>query len=59
VTAVYVDEPTPHALRVALRALEARNWDAERIRAHAETYAEELFAKALREIVAGEAAQPS
>jgi glycosyltransferase involved in cell wall biosynthesis len=53
VTAVYADEPTPQALR----ELDARDWDADRIRAHADAYAEERFAKALHEIVADEASR--
>lgn len=57
VTAVYADEPTPQALRAALRELDARDWDADRIRAHADAYAEERFAKALHEIVADEASR--
>lgn len=57
VTAVFVDQPTPEAVRGGLSAVDAATWDADAIRAHADRYGEEVFVRALREAVAAVAEQ--
>jgi glycosyltransferase involved in cell wall biosynthesis len=57
VTAVFVDHPTPEAVRSGLAALTDVAWDPDAIRAHADRYSEEVFVEALREAVAALAAQ--
>lgn len=51
VTAVFADLPTPEAVRQALAVVDAREWDAERIREHAERYSEDVFVEAMRELI--------
>jgi glycosyltransferase involved in cell wall biosynthesis len=51
VTAVFVDRPTPDALRDALAQVDARTWDAERITEHADRYSEAVFVEAVRDVV--------
>lgn len=51
VTAVFVDQPTPEAVRAGLQAVDAATWDPEAIRAHADRYGEDVFVKALRDAV--------
>lgn len=51
VTATFVDEPTAAAVREGLARFEARDWDADRIREHAEAFTEEVFTARLTEIV--------
>lgn len=58
VTAVFVDQPTPGAVREALARIDARSWDAEAIQAHADRYGEDLFVEHLGKLVAEEAARP-
>ncbi|RWR19188.1 glycosyltransferase [Microbacterium enclense] len=48
-TGVYFDQPDRGAIVDAVRAHEAIEWDPERLRAHAETFSEESFARRLRE----------
>ena len=57
VTAVFVDQPTPEAVRAGLAEMDAADWDADAIRAHADRYGEEVFIEALREAVAAVAAE--
>lgn len=57
VTAVFVDQPTPAAVREALARIDARSWDAAAIRAHADRYGEDLFVEHLGKLVAEEAAR--
>lgn len=57
VTAVFVDQPTPEAVRGGLAAVDAAAWDPDAIRAHADRYGEEVFVRALREAVAAVAEQ--
>jgi glycosyltransferase involved in cell wall biosynthesis len=52
VTAIFVDQPTPDAVRAGLARVDAAEWDADAIRAHADRYGEEVFIAALREAVA-------
>lgn len=51
VTAVFVDQPTPEALRDALAVVDAREWDAERIVEHAARFGEDVFVQVLRDVV--------
>lgn len=51
VTAVFADLPTPAAVRQALAIVDAREWDAERIKEHAERYSEDVFVEAMRELI--------
>lgn len=55
-TGVLFDEPEPQAIAAAVAALRARHWDDARIRVHASHFAEEAFARRMREIVAEEVA---
>lgn len=57
VTAVFVDQPTPEAVRAGLAAVDSATWDADAIRAHADRFGEEVFVQALREAVAAVAAR--
>ncbi|MET3960891.1 glycosyltransferase involved in cell wall biosynthesis [Marmoricola sp. OAE513] len=50
-TAVFVDEPSPTALRDGIARFEARTWDPEAIKEHAEAFTEEVFTARLTEIV--------
>lgn len=59
VTAIFVDQPTPAAVRAGLAAVDAATWDAEAIRAHADRYGEDVFVKALHEAVDAVASQRS
>lgn len=59
VTAVFVDQPTPAAVRSGLAAVDAATWDPDAIRAHADRYGEDVFVKALHEAVDAIAAQRS
>lgn len=45
VTGAWVSEPTPEAIRAALDAFDPSDYDAAAIRAHAETFSEERFAR--------------
>ena len=51
-TGLYFDEPTPEAVSKAVALSRQRDWDAELIRAHAELFSEEHFARRLTEEVA-------
>lgn len=51
-TGVFFDESDPATIADAVKALLARAWDADRIRAHAATFSEERFVDRLRAIVA-------
>lgn len=51
VTAVFADLPTPEAVRHALAAMDAREWDADLIKEHAERYSEDVFVESIRELV--------
>jgi glycosyltransferase involved in cell wall biosynthesis len=51
-TGVFIDRPEPEAVRTALRALFATDWDEELLRSHAARYSEAAFVRRLREIVA-------
>jgi glycosyltransferase involved in cell wall biosynthesis len=59
VTAVFVDQPTPAAVRDALAVVDARTWDAERIAEHAARYSEDVFVESLREIVKRRLSEPT
>lgn len=59
VTAVFVDQPTPEAVREALARVDSRHWDEAAIRAHAERYGEDLFLEHLGKLVAEQASQGS
>lgn len=51
VTAVFAELPTPDAVRRALEAMDAREWDAERIKEHADRYSEDVFVEAIRDLI--------
>ncbi len=51
VTAVFVDEPTPAAVREGIARADATVWDVDAIRAHADRYGEEVFLASLRRAV--------
>jgi glycosyltransferase involved in cell wall biosynthesis len=61
VTATFVDEPTPQAVREGLQAFDGQSWDADAIRAHADEFNEEVFVRNIRAQVAriGALAGPS
>lgn len=52
-TAVFIDEPTPAAVRDGLARIEATTWDRDAIRAHAAQFTEQVFIDRLRAVVAG------
>ncbi|MFF7682017.1 glycosyltransferase [Microbacterium sp. NPDC007973] len=52
VTGVYFDSPTPSDVATAVRDFTTRDWDGDRIRAHAELFTEEHFARRLRDEIA-------
>lgn len=54
-TGVFFDQPTPEAIRSAVRRLQALELDGLAIRKHATNYSEERFIARLREIVCSEA----
>ena len=49
---VFFERSTPEQIGAALDEVSARAWDADAIRAHADTFSEEHFVQALREAVA-------
>lgn len=51
VTGVHFPDQTPEALGSALNRLERLEWDAGVLRAHAESFGEDVFAERVREIV--------
>lgn len=51
VTAVFVDRPTPEALRDALQVVDTQQWDAGLIAEHAQRYSEQVFVERIREVV--------
>lgn len=51
VTAVFVEQPTASEVRRALQVMDARTWDPDRIREHAERYSDTVFIEAIREVV--------
>ncbi len=51
VSTVQVERPTVEAIRAALAAVEARTWDPDAIRDHAEQWAPATFQARLREVV--------
>jgi glycosyltransferase involved in cell wall biosynthesis len=51
VTAVFVEQPTADEVRRALQVMDARVWDAGRIREHADRYSDTVFIEAIREVV--------
>ncbi|WZH37547.1 MAG: glycosyltransferase [Microbacterium enclense] len=51
-TGVYFDEPTPSAVAAAVRTSRETEWDEAAIRAHADLFTEEHFARRLREEIA-------
>jgi glycosyltransferase involved in cell wall biosynthesis/ubiquinone/menaquinone biosynthesis C-methylase UbiE len=55
-TGVFFDVPEPEEIRRAPAVLRSREWDAQAIRAHAESYSESRFVERLRQVVAEEAA---
>lgn len=57
VTAVFVDRPTPEALRDALQVVDTQPWDGERIAEHAERFSETVFVERIREVVKRRLAQ--
>lgn len=52
VTGVYFDSPVPSDVAAAVRDFTTRDWDGDRIRAHAELFTEEHFARRLRDEIA-------
>jgi glycosyltransferase involved in cell wall biosynthesis len=54
-TGLFFDRPVPSAIRPAVAAVAAREWDESRLRAHAESFSEERFAERLRAEVEREA----
>lgn len=50
-TGVLFDEQTEFSLGRALMAVAAREWDATRLRAHAVTFSEDVFARRMRAVV--------
>jgi glycosyltransferase involved in cell wall biosynthesis len=52
VTGLFFDAAEPAAISAAIEALVTRDWDAEAIQSHAETFSESHFIDRLREIVA-------
>lgn len=59
VTGIYFDSPTASNVAAAVRDFTTRDWDGDRIRAHAERFTEEHFAKRLRDEIARIDALPS
>ncbi len=51
VTGIFFDEPDPQSLANALRSFDAASFDAQRLRAHAQTFSPERFIERLRAIV--------
>lgn len=51
VSGLFVDEPTPEAIREGIARLTSTPWDADAIREHAETFSEERFVQSLRDQV--------
>ncbi|MDF2506428.1 MAG: glycosyl transferase family 1 [Microbacterium sp.] len=51
-TGVYFDEPTPSAVAEAVQTSRASEWDESAIRAHADLFTEEHFARRLRDEIA-------
>ena len=56
-TGVLFDRPEPASIAAAVRRLTGRSWDAEALRAHAETFAVARFHARLQQVVAEEAAR--
>jgi glycosyltransferase involved in cell wall biosynthesis len=52
VTGVFFATPTPDLIAGAVRELRSRDWDAGVIRAHAQTFSADRFARRLHEVVA-------
>ncbi len=52
VTGTYFDEPTPAAIAPAVRQSGSRAWDADAIRAHAETFSEATFLRRISGVIA-------
>ncbi len=50
-TGEFFDAPTPESLAAAMRAFDARRYDARRLRAHAEQFSPQRFVERLRAIV--------
>lgn len=50
-TGEFFDEPTPESLAAVLRAFDERRYDPQRLRAHAQAFAPEIFIERLRAIV--------
>lgn len=57
-TGVFFDEPTVAAINAAVTAADAITWDAEAIRRHTATFAEERFLNALRTAVSDLVCRP-
>ena len=58
-TGLLFTEQTPEALALALTAVTSRSWDAELLRAHAETFAEPVFINRFQEVIRKAVAQPT
>ena len=52
---LFFDEPTPIAINATIHSLLEADWDADRLRAHAESFSERRFIDRLHEVVAEEA----